>query len=996
VIVTVNPLPTITVTAVPDTICAGSSTTLTAGGGTNYTWCCGLGAGSPVTVTPAGTTTYVVTGTDGNGCSNTASVLVTLNGRPTITITATANPICSGNTTTLTASGGSSYLWSGSLGTANPLIVSPLVTTLYTVTVTNGMGCTNSDTITVIIGIPSVVINASANPICYGASTTLIAISGGGSTYAWSGALGTKDTVIVSPTVTTTYTVTATGGPGCSNLDSITVTVDSLPVPKLTGPASACFGSTGNIYSTDTGMTGYTWTVSGGTITTSDTTDSITVTWNTLGIDTVWVNYTNANGCTDTVATMFIVTIDSLPIKYNVTGGGTICANDSAQIGLSNSQTGISYNLILSSNIVGTMPGTGSPISFGNYKVPGTYIVTAINIITGCKDTMNGNAIIIVNPLPVPIITGDSLACIKISGNEYWTQAGMSNYTWTISSGGTITAGGTNTSDSLVVTWNSLGTDTVFIKYTNTNGCRDTIPSIFVVKVNSLPVPTLTGPASACFGSSGNIYSTEAGKSGYIWSVSGGSITTTDTTDSIAVTWDATGTDTVRVNYANASGCKDSIATIYLVTVNPLPVIYDITGGGQYCAGGAGLPVGLNNSQTGINYRLQLNGVNIGSTIAGVTGNAITFGNQTSAGTYIVIATNSATGCKDTMNGTDTIIVNPLPKPTITGDSSVCVNTPSHIYITQPGFTGYTWNISPGGKITSGKGTNSITVTWNTVGLQWVSVNDTNSFGCTDTVATVFKVNVHPLTVPKLQGPDPVCAESTGNIYETQASMSNYVWSISSGGTKTSGGSPSDNTVTITWDSVGVQIIKVDFTDQNGCTDTLSTVEVVTVNPLPDDSLSTVNPSSCAACDGSVTVLDKSHGTIPINTYLWSNNGSNISSIIGLCPSVYTVTVTTFKGCEKTSTATVLPSTNVEQLTFYKAFSPSSQYNPTWVIKNIDLYPDNELVIVNRWGNEVYSVKEYHNNWDGNGLSDGTYFYYLKVDMCGQENTFKGYLTIIK
>ena len=68
----------------------------------------------------------------------------------------------------------------------------------------------------------------------------------------------------------------------------------------------------------------------------------------------------------------------------------------------------------------------------------------------------------------------------------------------------------------------------------------------------------------------------------------------------------------------------------------------------------------------------------------------------------------------------------------------------------------------------------------------------------------------------------------------------------------------------------------------------------------------------------------------------------------------------------------------------------------TWVIRNIDLYPENEVIVVNRWGNEVFSMKDYKNNWDGSNLAEGTYFYILKINICDEPRTLEGYITIIR
>jgi hypothetical protein len=96
------------------------------------------------------------------------------------------------------------------------------------------------------------------------------------------------------------------------------------------------------------------------------------------------------------------------------------------------------------------------------------------------------------------------------------------------------------------------------------------------------------------------------------------------------------------------------------VSSKPLPVVYQVTGGGQYCIGGTGVSVGLDNSESGINYELFLNGNPTGQIVAG-TGLPVSFGNQLLAGTYTVFATNATTGCVNDMAGNAVVIINPLP-----------------------------------------------------------------------------------------------------------------------------------------------------------------------------------------------------------------------------------------------------------------------------------------------------------------------------------------------
>jgi gliding motility-associated-like protein len=159
-IITVNALPTISIvetdasgTTVNDnTICVGGSATLTASGGASYLWNTSETAAS-ITKTPVTTTSYTVTGTNANGCENTATQAITVNALPTISIvetdasgtTVNDNIICVGGSATLTASGGASYLWNTS-ETAASITKTPITNTSYTVTGTNANGCQNTAT----------------------------------------------------------------------------------------------------------------------------------------------------------------------------------------------------------------------------------------------------------------------------------------------------------------------------------------------------------------------------------------------------------------------------------------------------------------------------------------------------------------------------------------------------------------------------------------------------------------------------------------------------------------------------------------------------------------------------------------------------------------------------------------------------------------------------------------------------------------------------------
>ncbi|PKP04367.1 MAG: hypothetical protein CVU11_04895, partial [Bacteroidetes bacterium HGW-Bacteroidetes-6] len=217
VTVTVNAGPTVTASASPNSICAGQSTTLTGSGASTYNWSTG-GSGTSVSVSPVSTTTYTVTGTTVAGCTGSGNVSVTVNPLPTVMASASPASVCPGQSTSLTASGASTYSWSSG-ATGTPVTVTPGGTTTYTVTGTSAAGCTGSATVTVTQS-PNITVTASATPaaICAGQTTSLSAT--GGSTYNWStGGSGTS--ISVNPATTTSYTVTGTSAAGCTGTANV-------------------------------------------------------------------------------------------------------------------------------------------------------------------------------------------------------------------------------------------------------------------------------------------------------------------------------------------------------------------------------------------------------------------------------------------------------------------------------------------------------------------------------------------------------------------------------------------------------------------------------------------------------------------------------------------------------------------------------------------------------------------------------------------------------
>ena len=215
VTVTVNALPTVSA-GQNQTVCSGTAITLNGSGATTYSWDNGVNDG--VSFTPAATQTYIVTGTNANGCSNTAQVTVTVNALPNV-IAGQNQTVCAGTAVTLNGSGANSYTWNN--GVSNGVSFTPAATQTYTVTGTNANGCSNTAQVTVTVNaLPSV----SAGPdttVCDSDFPVTISANGNPNlSYTWSNGSNTQQTTF---SAAGTYTVTVTDGFGCSASDDIIV-----------------------------------------------------------------------------------------------------------------------------------------------------------------------------------------------------------------------------------------------------------------------------------------------------------------------------------------------------------------------------------------------------------------------------------------------------------------------------------------------------------------------------------------------------------------------------------------------------------------------------------------------------------------------------------------------------------------------------------------------------------------------------------------------------
>ncbi|RYZ44423.1 MAG: hypothetical protein EOP49_27180, partial [Sphingobacteriales bacterium] len=239
-------------------ICAGSSLFLSASGGSTYTWSGPNGFSStqqyPVlnTTTAAMSGTYTVTDVSFSGCSNVGTVTVAINDYPSA-IALVTSPMCLGSDITLSASGGTTYSWTGpnnfNSNQQNPVITNakPASAGNYTATVTSN-GCSSTAVATVSLNAIPLPVANSNSPVCSGDTLQLLASAATGATYTWSGPDGftsnqqNPSVVNITAAATGNYTLTATVN-GCSAISTIlaefiTPVTASATAPLICGGTS--------------------------------------------------------------------------------------------------------------------------------------------------------------------------------------------------------------------------------------------------------------------------------------------------------------------------------------------------------------------------------------------------------------------------------------------------------------------------------------------------------------------------------------------------------------------------------------------------------------------------------------------------------------------------------------------------------------------------------------------------------------------------------------
>ncbi len=500
------------------------------------------------------------------------------------------------------------------------------------------------------------------------------------------------------------------------------------------------------------------------------------------------------------------------------------------------------------------------------------------------------------------------------------------------------------------VTW------TVTDIYGNTSSC------IQSVTISVITASAMSSPQVSCYNASDGIITvTVSGGVGvYHYSLDGQTPQTSNVFSGLPA-------GAYEIIITDENGCQKTLPEI--IIANPPELLVTITGTSQVTCNNSSDGVITANATGGTgDYSYSLNGGPAQSSNL-FTGLA--------PGSYVVTVYDE-NGCEAISNVFE--IDNPEPLDitgSISGQISCYHGADGEITVNATGGTGdYSYAINGENPQVSN------VFTGLSAGTYGIVVTDEN--GCTDSTGAIILHNP-----PQIEA----YAETTGQV-SCNSSEDGEITVYATGGTGTLSysinGGPTQLSNVFTDLAPGFYTINV--YDENGCFITLDEISINQPDPISLEFHNT--DANCSGLDGGFSQVIVAGGTPPF-TFLWSN-GVTTSGAANLAAQTYSVTVTDAYGCTHSQSTTIHAEPRTE-LGIAKGFSPNGDgINDVWVVDNLNLYPDNEVVLINRWGNEIFTQKSYMNDWTGSDLLEGTYFYIIKVKMCEEDVVFKGYVTILR
>ena len=865
--------------------------------GTTYLWSTGATTIS-ITVSPTATTSYSVTATYNGSTVCSASATVTVNPLPTASITG-SDSICTGSSTTLTASGGGTYLWS-TAATSASINVSPTSTTTYTVTVTSSLGCTKTAQKTVNVSPTSVGGTVSGGTtICSGNTCTLNLSGNTGHVIKWQKGYFSFEyqnhysvdwSDIENTAGLTTYTTEVLSewkayraviqSGVCPIAYSVFDTVLVNPLPTLGGAtqsAAVCAGSGATInltgllasrtftvsYSVNgvaqTPITGVASNTSGSA---SFTTVALTAGNNgqTLQITGITTTSTTPN-CSQSFTQNVTLSVNPLPTLGGATQSAAVCAGSSATINLTGLLASRTFTVSYSVNGVAQTPVTGVASNTSGSASFTTVALTAGNNgqtlqITGitttsttpnCSQSFTQNVTLSVNPLPTlggatqsAAVCAGSSATINLTGllasRTFTVSYSVNGVAQTPVAGVASNTSGSASFTTVALTAGNNGQTLQITGITTTSttpNCSQSFTQNVTLSVNPLPTASISGSDSICTGSSTTL--TASGGGTYLWS-------TAATSASINVS--PTSTTTYTVTVTSSLGCTKTAQKT--VNVSPTSVGGTVSGGTIICPGSTSGVLTLS-GHTGsiVRWESSVSPFTTWTTISN-TSTTYTSGALTATTQFRAVVKSGV--CAEANSTATTVSINIAIGGTVTGDTSICEGSSSGL-LTLSGYTAASivmWqsSVSP---FSSWNDIENYTSTYIsdvlTESIQFRAV--VQSGLCAYVYSNPIFITVNALPKATAGNNSPVCAGSTLNL--NSSGGVSYSWSGPNNFTSTA---QNPSIPSATTSASGTYTVTV--TNSSGCTSTAATT--VTVNPLPTLTGATQSAAVCAGSSATINL----------------------------------------------------------------------------------------------------------------------------------------------
>ena len=615
-------------------------------------------------------------------------------------------------------------------------------------------------------------------------------------------------------------------------------------VAEVLGDTLVCLGTTTYEAIKQSVGNNFLWSVSGGG-SVSNNGNTATINWTQTGVYTVTV--TQFNDCGLGKAFTFNVTVKDIPILPIINGDSTDCLG-SATYNVTNNFD--------SDNYTWTVSGGGNLFPIGNtaivnWAISGNYDLNVIaSNICGASPTGTLDIDIFEIPTQPSPITGNTNVC---ASTQTYSIPSTNNveYTWSLSSGGTITSIG----NIATINWTTAGTHTLSV--TPFNECGVGSARSILVTVTQVPQQpsTVVGNLTVCKGLQS--YSVIGNTStSYNWTISGGGNISAANSNA-TVNWQTVGTYTMTITPSNICG----VGTPRTVTVTVLDVPNqpnEILGIDTVCIGTQNYSVA---PQSGTNFNWQLSS---GGTV--LPNNNLATINWTTPGTHTITVTPS-NSCGSGQAKSRLIFVRNTNAQitTISGEDEPCLNIENYSVPNIGGLT-YNWNISGGGTITELG--NTAFVDWVNTGIYTLSVS--TSDGCSNSLTV--SVDDVPNQPSQIFGDTTVCLDFY-NYSVLNSPNVNYTWTLSGGGILTQSG----NAANVNWTQTGTYVLTA--TPSNDCGLGTPRSQTITVLDIPNQpsTITTTATNDTLACLSTETYSVSSQSNVSYNFSL-SGNGTLVQS----------------------------------------------------------------------------------------------------------------------